>query len=211
MTKEKFVVLLTILGMVASVLGLVVIGTFEMGGPDIGAACGIPGVGGSAPAVVATNAIWGIGAALLVFSALLKRAELLVVLEVFAVISAAMSFWHPALGFKLLSRLGMSALAVLYLKRRKLLPGYTFFWPPRAWKDGDAAALALGLEMLGVGYALSPSNISMWLITLGCVFLTRSSWVAWKATQQWIFNAWVWLNAAYTLGGTVILIARAVR
>ena len=37
-------------------------------------------------------------------------------------------------------------------ERRKLLPGYTFFWPPRAWKDGDAAALALGLD-LGSGYA----------------------------------------------------------
>lgn len=211
---KKLVMPLTGLGMALLGVGLLIAVIFETAGRDVTASY-IGPIGKMPPAYVVANAFWTLGAIVLVFPPAMAGFELLVVLEIFLTVSGFMSYWQPeSFVLKVVSRIGLSLAAVGYLKQRGLLQGFTFPWSllnPRfyyeAWRTGDNRALAVGLEMLGIGYALG----SMFMLTLGSAYLVRSSWVGWKETKQPIFAAWTGLNVAYTLTGVVIIAAQVTR
>jgi hypothetical protein len=204
---------ITTIGMTLLGIGLVVAIVFETCGVDL-AIHYVEAIGVMPPAYVVSNAFWILGAAVLIIPPIMAGFEMLVVLQIFLVVSGFMSFWQPeSFALKVASRVGMSLLAVGYLKHRGLIQGFTFPWSliqPRfykeAWVTGDNRALAAGLEMLGIGYALS----SMTMFTLGSAYLVRSAWASWKGTGDSIFTAWVLINVAYVLTGVVIITARLV-
>lgn len=201
----------TAFGMVLLSAGLAVAVGFETTGIDV-AEPYVEAVGSMPPAYVTANAFWTLGALVLIFPPAMAGFEMLVVLEIFLAVSGVMSYWQPeSFAIKILSRVGMSLAAVGYLKARGMIEGVKIPWSllspafyVNAWREGDNRALAVGLELLGVGYALS----SMVLLTIGSAYLVRSSWVSWGQTKQPIFAAWTGLNTAYVAAGVVILLAQ---
>jgi len=199
---------ITHFGMAWLYLGLGIALAFEVSGNDL-AMGWIPSVGHMPPAYVLANGLWIVGAAILILPPLIDDIEILVVLEVFLVISGFMSYWQPeSLVVKIASRICMSLMAVGYLKWRGLLNDFKFPWSLlnpafywRAWNIGDNRALAVGLEMLGIGYALS----SMVMLTIGSAFLARSAWLGYRNTGKAIFKPWTTLNFAYTTAGVIIV------
>jgi hypothetical protein len=211
---KKLVLPVTGFGMSLLIVGLIIATVFECTGRDLAAAYS-GSFGKMPPAYVVANIFWTLGAIILIFPPAVAGFELLVVLEIFLTISGLMAFWQPeSIFLKILSRISMSLLAVGYLKKRGLLPNFSFPWSllsPRfyyeSWTSGDNRALAVGLEMLGIGYALS----SMFMLTLGSAYLVRSAWATWKKSHEPIFAAWTALNFAYTFSGIVILLARVAK
>ena len=175
----------------------------------------VPAFGKMPPAYVLANVIWTVGALVLIFPPLLTGFELLVVLEVFLVMSGVMSFWQPDhLALKILSRISLSLMVVGYIKWRGMLPGVSYPWSllsPRfysqAFATGDNRALAVGLEMLGVGYALG----SVLMLTIGSLYLVRSSYAEWRRTEHPIFIAWMVVNVVYVTAGSAVVISNFIR
>lgn len=196
------------------VLGLLVAVVFETFGVDLAARYVGP-VGKMPPVYVAANALWTLGAIILIIPPVMDGVEILVVLEIFLTASGFMAYWQPdAFWLKVASRVGVSLLAVGWLKYRGLLPDFNYpssLVHPRfyreAWRTGDNRALAVGLELLGIGYALG----SMTLLTVGSAYLVRSSWMGWRNLRKPIFMMWTGLNVAYTVAGVWILAVRILR
>ncbi len=198
------------LGMSLLVAGLVFALTLDVGGVDL-AAGHVPPWKSMPPAYVVANLVWIVGAVLLIYPPLKSGFQLLVVLEVFLAASGLMAFWMPEqFWIKIMSRVGMSLAVVGYLKWRGLLSNISYPWSLvsprfyyRAWRTGDNNALAVGIELLGIGYALS----SMLMLTIGSAYLARGSWVTWRTDHQGIFLAWTGLNGLYVGSGIAIMIA----
>lgn len=202
---------ITALGMGFLAVGLCVALSYEILGVDLGARY-VAALKAMPPAYVVANVFWALGALVLIIPPVLTGFELLVVLEVFLTISGVLAFWQPEeFALKIVSRVGMSLLVIGYLKHRKLVVGISFPWSLlspsfyiQSWQTGDNRALAVGIELLGIGYALA----SMECLTIGSAYLVRSAWVTYRQSREEIFLAWTGLNVAYTATGVLILLAR---
>ena len=215
---KKLVLPLTAIGMLTLAMGCALALSFEILGRDIAQGY-LPQWKTMPPAYVAANALWILGAVILIVPPAIEGFFLLLVLEMFSVISGLLSYWIPTdslgLTLKIIVRIALSLTALALVKRRGYL-GSSFIFPwslldPRfyiaAMREGGIGALVVGLECLGFGYALNWS----FFFTVGSLYLVRGAWVNWRKDRQPLFACWAALNALYSVTGIVILIARWLR
>jgi hypothetical protein len=149
----------------------------------------------------------------------LRMNERLTILQAFLAFSAVMGFvvFHY-FSVKLAVRIGSAFGVVALLRFLTLVPRDCRLWSgydPRKWlrvlSNGyanpiDCAAMAamIGIDMLGLGYALiTMPHISDPLFTFGSFNLFLFSYRGFLATRQWMLMAWTVLNLIYTAFGVV--------
>lgn len=137
-----------------------------------------------------------------------RLSEMLSVLQAFLILSSALFFVSLAPVGVLTLRITLSVLIFLYLKTRKMLPGFrlSYLASPKFYlrtlrgKPIGLYAGALGIEFLGLGYALG-FNL---LMAVGSLYLVVFAYTGWRATGERILLAWVILNVLYVLSGTIL-------
>lgn len=183
---------ITHFGMFWLYLGLLLAVTFEVTGRDL-AMNFVPAIGNMPPAYVLANALWIWGAVILVLPPLVDGIMILVVLELFLIISGALSYWQPEhFWYKIGCRIILAVIVFAIVKLGGLL------------KSKDDKILLCGIEALGFGYALN----SMLMLTMGSGFLAVSNWIKYKKTGLPILKPWTILNVAYFITGIIILVCQ---
>ena len=145
-------------------------------------------------------------------------AKLLVVLEVFLVLSGILFFWKGDVLAKVVVRIGASLMVTAYLKYGlKQLPEFrwAFFYNPLLFakyhwdcasgKYGPAYPLSLGIDWLGIGYAFLAFSFGKAALLLGSSYLLISAWRGYRATGAGIPLAWTAVNVSYVCYGTFFL------
>lgn len=145
--------------------------------------------------------------------------KLLIVLQIFLVVSGLLFFWKGDLVGKIVVRVGASLLVTAYLKYGlKQLPDFRwqfFFNPIRFlayhWdcfrgKYGPAYPLSLGIDWLGVGYAFLAYPFGKGALLLGSAYLLISAWRGYRNTRAAIPMAWSCVNLTYVLYGSFFFV-----
>jgi hypothetical protein len=165
-----------------------------------------------------TLVLYLLGGVILIIPAILKAryanggnfAKLLIVLQSFLGVSAVFGILNLGAFLKFALRISTSYGALSWLKRINLLPDF------KVWQIFSVpfhiAAIrgqlppeflgALGLELLGLGYALAAKPLAMYiLLTWGSTYLTVFAWRGWKDSRDHLLLCWVEINLAYTCSG----------
>lgn len=196
---------ITVIGMIILIIGLISVVVFQNFGFDLGAVLGFSAYGSQPPAYFFANCCWLFSGFFLIIPPLVHGVETLAVLLTFTTLNTSLSFWEPKFeALKVLVVLSVALTSIGYLCLRGHLPALSFpkslvvpSFYIRAWREGETPGLAVGIAMLGIGYAFT----SMLMLTIGSTYLVRSTYLSWRKSGERLFIAWMVLNLFFVVSG----------